>query len=305
MPYLVNGHLIADDRIRAEAVRMSHDLKWRDITDETERAKRIWAEAEFAAIDAMLVEQLSVTDPRAVDQAMIEQQLRIQKSRGNCRGGYDDRQLRAWIEWNLRLQRTASEMTVRAAKPPQAAIEAFYHANRTNFRGCAVFEASHIVKHINEQQSEEQARAGIEAALADLESGAAFAVVADRHSDCKDKGGDLGQFLAGTMVQEFEDAIRDLKPGQRTGIFRTPFGFHIAELRRKTPAGLLDLEEVQDDIERVLTKIEQHREYLRVVAELRTRADIRWISEAGKQPRNCEPEKPLQQPDWSLRSGKR
>jgi parvulin-like peptidyl-prolyl isomerase len=175
--------------------------------------------------------------------------------------------------------------------PTPAAIEAFYRANRENFRGCAMFEASHIVKHINGQQSEEQARAGIEAALGDLENGAAFVEVVDRHSDCKDKRGDLGQFLAGTMVQEFEDAIRVLKPGQRTGIFRTPFGFHIAELRKKTAAGPLDFEEVREDIRRVLTKIEEHREYLRVVAELRTRADIRWVPDTEGQQRNCEPEK--------------
>jgi hypothetical protein len=45
------------------------------------------------------------------------------------------------------------------------------------------------------------------------------------------------------MVEEFEDAIRDLKPGSRTGIFRTPFGFHIAELRGKVPAGQVGFEE--------------------------------------------------------------
>lgn len=76
------------------------------------------------------------------------------------------------------------------------------------------------------------------------------------------------------MVQEFEDAIRGLEPGQRTGIFTTPFGFHIAEPRAKLPAGAATFEEVRGDIERVLTM--QHRQYLKAVADLRSRADIRF-----------------------------
>ena len=91
------------------------------------------------------------------------------------------------------------------------------------------------------------------------------------------------------MVQEFEDAIRELKPGERTGIFRTPFGFHIAELRHKTPAGPLPFEEVRQDITQVLTKIAEHQEFLRVIAQIRATADIRWIPDAGTQEQKHEP----------------
>jgi parvulin-like peptidyl-prolyl isomerase len=52
--------------------------------------------------------------------------------------------------------------------------------------------------------------AGIEAALADLERGDPFAEVAERQSAGKGNGGDLGQFPAGHMVQDFDDAIRAL-----------------------------------------------------------------------------------------------
>jgi parvulin-like peptidyl-prolyl isomerase len=104
------------------------------------------------------------------------------------------------------------------------------------------------VQHVKGERSEEQARAEIEAALAELEAGASFSEVAEKHSDCKGNGGDLGQFPAGEMVPEFEVAIRALEPGQRSGIFRTPFGFHIAKLRAKTAAGPASFEEVRADV---------------------------------------------------------
>jgi hypothetical protein len=116
---------------------------------------------------------------------------------------------------------------------------------------------------------------GKPAALAELERGEPFAELAGRHSDCKDKGGDLGQFPAGYMVQEFEDAIRTLEPGGRTGIFTTPLGFHIAELRARTSAAPASFDDVRADIERVMTMMNEHQVYLRAVAELRSRADIR------------------------------
>ncbi len=82
----------------------------------------------------------------------------------------------------------------------------------------ATFRAAHIVKHVNEHQSEQQAEAGIRIARAELERGEPFADFADRHSDCKGNGGDLGEFPAGKMVDEFDRAIAALDPGQRTGI---------------------------------------------------------------------------------------
>jgi len=82
------------------------------------------------------------------------------------------------------------------------------------------------------------------------------------------------------MVQEFEDAIRALDPGQRTGVFTTPFRFHIAELRLKTPRAPATFEEVRADIERVMTMMNEHQVYPRAVAEIRSRADIRWIPDA-------------------------
>jgi PPIC-type PPIASE domain len=73
-----------------------------------------------------------------------------------------------------------------------------------------------------------------------------------------------------------------LKPGERTGIFRTAdYGYHIAELRQKIPAGPMPFEEVREDIRRVLTRIREHREYLRVVTAMRAAADIRWVPETS------------------------
>jgi PPIC-type PPIASE domain len=215
MPYLVNGQLLTPDRVRAEEARVGRDLSWQSISDLLERARRIHAAAEFAAIDVLLVEQAAASDPRPVDPALLENEMRKQRAMGNCRTRQHERSVYEWIEWSLRLQRTAHEMTAGARAPALADMQRFYDENRENFYGCAMFRAAHVVKHVSALQSEEQARAGIEAAETELAAGARFEEVVARHSDCKERGGDLGLFRAGSMAPEFEDAIRDLKPSKK------------------------------------------------------------------------------------------
>ena len=103
--------------------------------------------------------------------------------------------------------------------------------------------------------------------------------MADRHSDCKGNGGDLGVFPAGHMVEEFERALRQIRPGERTGVFTTPFGFHIAYLRAFEPAGAAEFEDVKGDVERVLAAMAEHREFLRAIDELRRSATIMFTPE--------------------------
>jgi peptidyl-prolyl cis-trans isomerase C len=277
MPYVVNGQQVAEEVICEEFGRIGRDPQWQNIADPTERARGLRAAAEQSAQDRVLIEQAAANDPRAIDPTNLEQEIAKQRDQWGCRTGFDQNELRRLTELNLRVQRIRREMTAAAAKPTEEEIEAFYNANRQNFPRPEMFHASHIVKDVNHEQSEEQAEERIELALAELERGEPFAEVANRHSDSKDKGGDLGKFPAGHMVEDFEEAIRELEPGERSDIFTTPFGFHIALLHEKIPAGQASLEEVRDAIERVMTFARQHEAYLRAIAEMRSRADIRWL----------------------------
>jgi hypothetical protein len=40
-------------------------------------------------------------------------------------------------------------MVAGAAKPTQEEVQAFYDANRENFRNPEMFRAAHVVKHVN------------------------------------------------------------------------------------------------------------------------------------------------------------
>jgi len=192
MPYLVNGQAVSEELIRDEFNRIGRDSQWQNMPDLTDRAHRLRAAAEQSAMDRILIEQAAASDLRPIDPAVLEQEVTRQHAQWGCRTAFDNNELRRITERNLRVQRTRHEMMTGAIGPSREDIEAFYFANRHNFPRPELFHASHIVKYVNHEQSEEQAEERIEAALAELESGEQFAEVANRHSDCKDKGGDLG-----------------------------------------------------------------------------------------------------------------
>jgi len=81
------------------------------------------------------------------------------------------------------------------------------------------------------------------------------------------------------MVQEFDDALRGVKPGERTGIFETDFGYHIAQLHEHTPAGYWPLDVAGADIRGSFTIRNREQVFMRGLAKLREAADIRWVPE--------------------------
>jgi parvulin-like peptidyl-prolyl isomerase len=136
--------------------------------------------------------------------------------------------------------------------------------------------ASHIVKNVDESTTEEVALAAIRAVQAQL-NGDNFADLANEHSDCKGNGGDLGYFPRGQMVDEFDEVVFAMQPGQTSDIFRTPFGFHIARLIDRRPAGLRPLPELKDDIEELLYRQKLRRAVDDLLDRLRAKADVQNV----------------------------
>jgi len=254
MPILVNGEIIPQELIREEERRLAGMAEWRVIPDALDKRMRLRETAEASVVDRVLLRQAADRDPRPVDPALVAEQVQRLTAAQSCRVLFDDGPLARQIEGQLRLQRQA-------------------------FQRPEIVNAAHIVKDVDELHWEDEARAGIEAALAALERGEPFAQVADRYSDCKGNGGDLGSFERGAMVEEFEDVVFALKPGERSGIFRTPFGFHIAEVRSKTPGdGIAELSEARDTIEIFLMAFRKIEAERRAGERLRAQAEIRRIS---------------------------
>lgn len=68
-----------------------------------------------------------------------------------------------------------------------------------------------------------------EALKAEIENGADFAALAQKHSLCPSgkKGGALGTFFRGQMVKEFDDVVFSAEIGKVQGPVKTQFGYHL------------------------------------------------------------------------------
>ena len=69
-----------------------------------------------------------------------------------------------------------------------------------------------------------------------IEGGADFAELAREHSQCPSgqRGGDLGEFSPGQMVQEFDTVVFSGDLGKIHGPVQTQFGYHLIEITSRT-----------------------------------------------------------------------
>jgi len=149
-------------------------------------------------------------------------------------------------------QQMASQALQRAVAGPitlsDEDLEAYWLENRANYDTEEEIRASHILVPTEQSASE---------VVADLENGADFATLAkERSTDTgsAEKGGDLGWFGRGQMVGEFEEAAFALGVGERSGIVKSDYGFHIILLVDRKAAVRHEFAEVRDQVRSDLEK---------------------------------------------------
>lgn len=118
-------------------------------------------------------------------------------------------------------------------------------------------DASHILVGLSPAPSAEEiaeAKTKINAIYDRLEQGESFEDLATKFSEDKSsskKGGSLGVFGSGKMVENFENETFKLEVGAYSKPFRTAYGFHIVKLNERIP--VQPLSEVKGDIVKRLT----------------------------------------------------
>ncbi len=130
-------------------------------------------------------------------------------------------------------------------------------------------EASHILV------SEE---AEAQALLVRVKGGENFATLAGKYSmdpGSRSKGGNLGYFGTGTMVESFEKAAFTLKVGEISEIIKSPFGYHIIKV---TDSRLRKFEGKEKDIEKAALAEKQQKVFQKWYSELRQGAKIEILS---------------------------
>jgi peptidyl-prolyl cis-trans isomerase SurA len=101
--------------------------------------------------------------------------------------------------------------------------------------GNSEVQTAHIVLRVPEQATPDQLmRIGVraQAALDQIRRGESFAKVAASYSDAPDAlaGGAMGSRSLDRLPALYADAVKKLKPGETSGILRSPAGFHLIKL---------------------------------------------------------------------------
>jgi len=215
------------------------------------------------AIERVLLRQAAMAVPEPLPEGAIEAAVAANAGMTN-----------EALEVMLRIERLTRRLTAKLVPPRPKEVSEYYREHRDEYITPELLRAAHIVKNVDEQNSEEAVLPQIQAIEAELNQGADFAEVADRLSDCPGRGGDLGFFARGQMVDEFDAVIFALAPGQRSPIFRTPFGFHIARVIERKPAGPRALDDMKEMIANLLFDQKKQRRIEQYIDSLRAKADI-------------------------------
>lgn len=250
MKITVNGEEIAPEILRRfvaqeQTLHPGQDMK---ISEEN---------AVQALIRNTIVRQAAVAEVPDISEELVESEFRNFKAQFKSepefqqmliRSGSNEGFIRDEIRVSLKIKTFLSGIASDVPVPPAHLMKEYYDRNPAVSVKPVEVHASHIVKKPEEGNPAKTYNAMLKLRK-ELLAGADFAKLADGNSDCNEKkGGDLGFFSTGNMVEEFDAVVFSMDIGEISPVFRTPFGYHIAKVLEISPMRKLSFDECREKI---------------------------------------------------------
>jgi peptidyl-prolyl cis-trans isomerase D len=146
-------------------------------------------------------------------------------------------------------------------------IQQYYQDHLKKFVDPPEWHAAHILIGKDEDNAETKAQEILKRAKAGEDFGA-LAKEFSKDPSSAEKGGDLGFFKAGMMVQPFEDAVKKLQPNEISDIVKSDFGFHIIKLFESKPEQTKTIDMVREEIISAIRKEQAEIKFYAQVEQL-------------------------------------
>jgi parvulin-like peptidyl-prolyl isomerase len=191
-------------------------------------------------------------------------------------------QLRASIARALMIQKAYERVVVSACKVTESDAALYYRQNTARFHMPEQMRVSLITIGVPASATPaewKRARQKAEGVARQITAGAAFDALAREHAATATtlKGGDLGFVHRGQLIEEFERALKSLRPGQVSSVIQTIYGFHLLRLGELRPSVQKSFADVKATLVRDLTDTRCTQASVEWSKRLRTAARVEIV----------------------------
>jgi parvulin-like peptidyl-prolyl isomerase len=210
--------------------------------------------------------------PDAEVQAYLEQQRLVENAPEGAaagEGAADAERFRARVRNTLLAQKFRDQVVLKGVRVGSEEIEKYFRDHPAESEGASRVNLRQIM--VDEEPLARRIRA-------ELEQGASFQELAERHSLAPDRG-QATQYEEADLPEDLQAVVAGLQVGETSDVIQTGGRFVIFRLEGRQHKSLRGLEDVRERIEIKLLRRKMDEAMARYLADLRSRVNLRLYHE--------------------------
>lgn len=249
-----------------------------------EESKETLKKLEKSVLDQLITEKLILQEAKKEKIQVSSEEIKNQidvlvKERFPSRQAFNDFLKKenfslADLEKEISSQLIAEKLAQKVIDSQQITVtdgeaQQYFQHHQEEYNTPELVRARHILVKDKKQAEEIEEK---------LNQGEDFAQLAKTYSEdpgSKDKGGDLGYFSRGQMVEAFEKAAFSLKIGQISSIIQTNYGYHIIKVEDHKKPQTFQFQQLREEVKKQLEENKKKDAWMKFLDDLHSQGRVK------------------------------